>query len=187
MLNLITERALWRPQTQTVAVARPPIWRRTLAAVIDRLMPQPWLAFFFPGWTLVVLAYHLLCDASPARRSFGKRVCRLRVVDARAVTRGAWWQAVLRRVLAALAQVAWCVPDLMLYALAYDLIALAFVLLSPQAQRPEDFVAGTRVVTEAAYRKQVRSASSAECGVRSAECGIGKWAKELVWKFGLRL
>ena len=156
MLNLSTERALWRTQTQTVAVARlarPPIWRRTLAAVIDRMTPLPWLAFFFPAWTLVVLAYHLLCDASPARRSAGKWVCRLCVVDARTGARGAWWQAVLRRGVAALAQVAWCVPDLMLYALAYDLLALAFVLLSPKAQRPEDFAADTRVVTEAAYRQ----------------------------------
>ncbi len=158
MLNSITERWLLRTQPQTRPVAavswsRPPHWRRLLAAVIDRLTPQPWLAYFFPTWTLIVLVYHLLCDASPARRSVGKLICRLRVVDARNATGGDWWQALLRRAGAALAQVAWCVPDLMLYALAYDLIALAFVLLSPQAQRPEDFAAGTRVVTEAVYRK----------------------------------
>lgn len=158
MLNLITERLLLRTQSQTqrvaaVSLSRPPHWRRALAAAIDRLTPQPWLAFFFPGWTLVVLVYHLLCDASPARRSVGKWICRLRVVDAHTATRGNWWQVVLRRAFAAFAQVAWCVPDLMLYALAYDLSALAFVLLSQQAQRPEDFAAGTRVVTEAAYRK----------------------------------
>ena len=123
------------------------------AAIIDRLTPQPWLAFFFPGWTLVVLVYHLLCDASPARRSVGKWICRLRVVNELSGARADGWRVMLRRAGAALAQVAWCVPDLMLYALAYDLIALAFVLLSPQAQRPEDFAAGTRVVTESTYRQ----------------------------------
>lgn len=154
-----TSVAAWPEATARAAqpIPLPPHWRRMLAAFIDRLTPQPWLAFFFPGWTLVVLAYHLLCDSSPARRSVGKWLCRLRVVDAQSVTRGAQcadgWQAVLRRTGAALAQAAWCMPDLMLYALAYDLIALAFVLLSQQAQRPEDFAAGTRVVTEAAYRK----------------------------------
>ena len=52
---------------------RPSVFRRIVAGVIDRLIPLPFLAFFFHEWTLVVLAYHLLCECSPERRSVGKR------------------------------------------------------------------------------------------------------------------
>ena len=81
MLRSRLERTHWQalPQARPVgavlpatqAASRPALWRRGLAGAIDRALPLPWLAFFFPKWTLVVVAYHLLCDSGPARRSVG--------------------------------------------------------------------------------------------------------------------
>lgn len=61
--------------------SRPGMLRRALAEIIDRLMPLPFLAYFFPLWVLVVVAYHLICDGSPSGQSVGKWVCRLCVVS----------------------------------------------------------------------------------------------------------
>lgn len=134
-----------------------PIARRVLADVIDRLVPLPFIVagYFWPEWIWVVFAWHWLRDAGPQRRSFGKFICRLRVVESASVVRCAWWQAIARRTGMALAQAAYCFPELMLWAFVFDLVALASVLLSPRGQRPEDLAAGTMVVTEAAYRRQM--------------------------------
>jgi uncharacterized RDD family membrane protein YckC len=140
------------------APIKPPLWRRIVAGLIDRAAPLPFIAYFFPAWTLVVLAYHLLCDASPHRRSFGKLICRLRVVEASSVAPCRWHGSILRRFGLAISQVAWCVPEMMLWALVYDLASFAWVLLSPKGRRAEDLIAGTVVVTEAAYRKRMRNA-----------------------------
>ncbi len=135
-----------------------PLVRRVLADVIDRLVPLPFIVagYFCPEWIWVVFAWHWLRDAGPQRRSFGKLICRLRVVDTDAASpvRCAWWQALLRRTGMSLAQSAYCLPGWILWAFVYDLVALAFVLLSPRGQRLEDLAAGTMVVTEANYRKQ---------------------------------
>ncbi|MBL8170430.1 MAG: RDD family protein [Acidobacteria bacterium] len=135
---------------------RAPLARRLLADVIDRLVPLPFIVagYFWPEWILVVFAWHWLRDAGPQRRSFGKLICRLRVVQDGSRARCAWWQAAMRRMGMALAQAAYCLPGWMLWAFVYDLVALSFVLLTPSGQRPEDFAAGTMVVTEAAYRKR---------------------------------
>jgi uncharacterized RDD family membrane protein YckC len=136
--------------------AKPNLARRALAELIDRLTPLPFIAYFFPAWTLVVLAYHLLCDASPHRRSFGKLICRLRVVRAESLEPCDWWSSIARRLGSALSQVAWCMPELMLWALAYDLVSLAWMTLSPTGRRVEDLFAGTMVVTESAFRRNRR-------------------------------
>jgi len=144
---------------------RAPLVRRVLAEVIDRLVPLPFIVagYFWPEWILVVFAWHWLRDAGPQRRSLGKLICRLRVVDPVSPIRCAWWQAVARRTGTALAQAVYCFPEWMLWAFVYDLAALASVLLSPRGQRPEDFAAGTMVVTEAAHRKRLQSRLQAEC------------------------
>lgn len=156
----------WRTQSDRRAMSKAavsvpvkaPLWRRMTAGLIDRAAPLPFIAYFFPAWTLVVLAYHLLCDASPHRRSFGKLICRLRVVEASSVKPCHWPCSILRRFGLAISQVAWCMPEMMLWALVYDLVSFAWVLLSPRGRRAEDLVAGTVVVTEAAYRKRMRNA-----------------------------
>lgn len=141
---------------QSTCWPRAPIARRVLADVIDRLVPLPFIlaGYFWPELIWVVFAWHWLRDAGPQRRSLGKAICRLRVVESAVAARCAWWQAAMRRTVAALAQAAYCLPAWMLWAFVYDLVALGSVLLSPRGQRLEDFAAGTMVVTEAAYRKQ---------------------------------
>lgn len=131
---------------------RPAFWRRVLAGVIDRLVPLPFVAFFFPEWTLVVFVYHLLCDCSPERRSIGKWLCRLRVTDA-AGGQSRIWQALLRKIVVATTQSAWSLWQFIPFVLVYELLALVCVLLDPRGRRPEDFVAGTLVVTEKQFRR----------------------------------
>ncbi|MBI1766347.1 MAG: RDD family protein [Acidobacteria bacterium] len=132
---------------------KPALWRRGLAELIDRTVPLPLLALIFPKWVVVVLLYHLLCEAAPERRSVGKWVCRLRVVAVESGVRAALWQAVARRVGSALSQTAWCSWQWWPWAVGYEIAALICVLLSPAGQRPEDWVAGTRVVTERVFRQ----------------------------------
>lgn len=131
---------------------RPAFWRRALAGVVDRLAPLPFLAFFFPEWTLVVIVYHLLCDCSPERRGPGKWLFRLRVVNADR-NQCRIWQAILRKVLVAATQAAWCLWQFIPFLLVYELLALVCVLLDPRGRRPEDFLVRSRVVTEKQYRK----------------------------------
>ena len=142
-----------------------PLWKRAglirliLAEMIDRILPLPFLAFFFPAWTLFVLAYHLLCDCGPHRRSVGKWVCRLRVVEANDVAPCAWWRAALQRLGIAVSQAAWGWWAGIPYVLAYELGSLAFVLLSPTGRRLEEYAAGTFVVTEKAYKSHRKQAT----------------------------
>lgn len=135
--------------------SRPPaLWRRMMAGLIDRCLPLPFLAFFFPQWIVVIFFYHLLADSTPERRSFGKRVCRLRVVSVSGSSCHPL-QTVARRLGLALTQTAWALWQFMPLVLLYELIALTGVLLSPAGRRPEDVVAGTRVVTEKEYRRLI--------------------------------
>ncbi len=41
--------------TTNAATGRPVVWRRALAALIDRLAPLPFLAFFVSEWALLEL------------------------------------------------------------------------------------------------------------------------------------
>jgi uncharacterized RDD family membrane protein YckC len=129
------------------------LFRLVLAELIDRVLPLPFLAFFFPGWTLFVLAYHLLYDCGPNSRSVGKWVCRLRVVQINRVETCNWWRAPLQRFGIAASQAAWSLWLGIPFVLAYELGSLAFVLLSPTGQRAEEYLAGTLVVTEKAYKQ----------------------------------
>lgn len=132
---------------------KPALWRRALAALIDRLAPLPFIAFFWPRWAVVVLLYHLLCEAGAQRRSLGKRICRLRATSRETGQPCAVWQAIGRRVGQAAAQTAWSLWIALPYVLVYELASLVCVLLSPTGQRLEDLLLGTRVMTERAWRR----------------------------------
>lgn len=146
----------------TPTCVRPGIVRRGLAAMLDRLVPLPFIAYLFPAWGAVVFAYQLLCDGSPSGRSVGKRVARLRVVSAASLEPCGVARSVLRRFVPALAQLAYCSWEFVWLALVYELLTLTFILLSPSGRRPEDYLAGTQVVTERAFKQARRACAS--CG-----------------------
>ena len=144
--------------------SRPGIGRRALAEIIDRLAPLPFLAYLFPLWIWVVVAYHLLCDGSPSGQSVGKWVCRLCVVSTATGESCGVWRAMVRRLPTALGQAAYCTWMMIPLVIAYELVALAFVWLNPTGRRIEDYLAGTQVITRNAYGKLHRSC--ALCGAR---------------------
>ena len=133
--------------------SRPGILRRALAEIIDRLMPLPFLAYLFPLWIWVVVAYHLICDGSPSGQSVGKWVCRLCVVSTASGEPCGVWRAMLRRLPTALGQAAYCAWMMIPVVIAYELVSLAFVWLNPTGRRIEDYLAGTQVITRNAYGK----------------------------------
>lgn len=146
---------------------KPGLWRRVLASLVDRIVPLPFLVWVFPQWVVVVALYNCLAEVAAERRSLGKTLCRLRVVSNRAGRTGekcAWWQAVLRRLGLAASQTAWCLVWLHVEwlpcVLAYELLSLVCVATDPLGRRLEDFIAGTRVVTERAYRRENRQHDS---------------------------
>ena len=142
--------------------ARAGIARRALASVIDRMVPLPWLAYFFPAWIVVVIVYALLCDGSPSGRSMGKWVCRLRVISLSSSQPCGFVRSIIRRLGPALCQVAYCTLNLFWVAIAYEMLSLALVLLSSSGRRIEDYAADTQVITESAYKRLQRICSS--CG-----------------------
>jgi uncharacterized RDD family membrane protein YckC len=127
--------------------------RRVLAELIDRLAPLPFIAYFFPPWALVVVAFHLICDGPPSGRSPGKWLCRLRVVAVSTGEPCGVRRSTLRRLPTAIGQAAYCCWFSIPFVLGYDLVSLAFVWLNRSGRRPEDYLAGTRVITEAQYKK----------------------------------
>lgn len=133
-------------------LGKAPAWRRAAANLIDRMLPLPFIAFFFPQWSIAVFLYHLLCDSSPERRSCGKWVCRLRVVPVEIGEDCELTQSLLRRIGSAASQTAWCLWEWLPFVLVYEAISIILVLLHPQGRRLEDLLAGTRVITERAYR-----------------------------------
>jgi uncharacterized RDD family membrane protein YckC len=151
---------------QASAPSRPGFIRRALAAIIDRLVPLPFVAYLFPVWGVLVCAYHLLCDGAPSGRSVGKRASRLRVVRATSLEPCGVARSVLRRLGPALCQLAYCSWKYVWLAVVYELVSLTFVLLNPSGRRPEDYLAGTLVITERAYRR-MRKRSCRAC----ASCG----------------
>lgn len=144
--------------------SRPGMLRRVLAEIIDRLIPLPFLAYLFPLWVLVVVAYHLICDGSPSGQSVGKRVCRLCVVSTSLGEPCGVWRAMLRRLPTALGQAAYCEWMMIPVVIAYELVSVAFVWLNPTSRRIEDYLAGTQVITRSAYGKLHRCC--ALCGER---------------------
>jgi len=123
------------------------------AEVIDRLAPLPFIAFFFPIWTWVVVAYHLLADGTPEGQSLGKRICRLRVIALVTKEPCGIARAMLRRLPVAMGQAAYCSWKFVTLAVAYELASLACVWLSPSGRRIEDYLTGTQVIAEGAYRQ----------------------------------
>ena len=138
--------------------------RRALAEVVDRLIPLPFIAYLFPPWIFVVVAYHLICDGSPLGRSPGKWIFRLRVVSISANEPCGVWRSILRRLPIALGQAAYCSWALVPVIITYELASFAFVWLNPNARRFEDYLAGTQVITEGQYQR-VRPVCG-ECGSR---------------------
>lgn len=144
--------------------SRPGILRRGLAEIIDRLVPLPFLAYLFPLWIWVIIAYHLLCDGSPSGQSVGKWVCRLCVVSTASGEPCGVWRAMLRRLPTALGQAAYCAWTMIPLVIAFELVSLAFVWLNPTGRRLEDYLVGTQVITCNAYGKLHRCC--ALCGER---------------------
>ncbi len=140
--------------------------RRILAEVVDRLAPLPFIAYLFPPWVLVVVAYHLICDGAPSGRSPGKWLFRLRVVSISSNEPCGVWRSILRRLPNALGQAAYCSWVLVPFVIAYDLLSLAFVWLNPTGRRFEDYLAGTQVISEGQYQ-MLRPVCGA-CGLRTA-------------------
>jgi uncharacterized RDD family membrane protein YckC len=146
--------------------SRPGMVRRALAEIIDRLMPLPFLAYRFPLWVLVVIAYHLICDGLLSGQSVGKWVCRLCVVSTTTGEPCGVGRAVLRRLPTAFGQAAYCAWMMIPVVLAYELVSLALVWLNPPGRRIEDYLAGTQVITRSAYLRVHRRC--ALCGERMA-------------------
>lgn len=144
------------PLRPLAAVAAPaglrapaPAGRRLGAAVIDRLLPLPFLVAFFWPWALVVLGYDLLRDAAGA--SVGKRLLGLETVqvspdpalDGRACGVG---RSLLRNLPWAAARLCYLVVVLSVAGFALDVTAGLLVLLSAGGASLGDRLGGTRVV-----------------------------------------
>ena len=126
-----------------------PALRRTAAALIDRLLPLPFLSAVFWPWALVVLAYDLLRDYRGA--SVGKRLLGLETVMAspdpaldglpcnvgRSLLRNLFWAGARLCYLSVLLSPA---------GFALDVSACLLVWLSPGGAHLGDRVGGTRVV-----------------------------------------
>lgn len=70
-----------RPQPKSSLNARftkAPIFRRLIADFVDRAIPLPFLAYFFPFWLVICRGYDLMADMRGA--SVGKRLVGLEVV-----------------------------------------------------------------------------------------------------------
>lgn len=140
-------------QSSAVTSRQSTVARRILAEVIDRLAPLPFIAYVFPPWVFVVIAYHLICDGAPSGRGPGKWIFRLRVVSVSSKQPCGICRAALRRLSIALGQAAYCTWALVPFAIAYELVSLAFVWLNPTGRRIEDYLAGTQVISEGQYQK----------------------------------
>lgn len=151
-------------QSSAVTSRQSTVSRRLLAEVIDRLAPLPFIAYLFPPWLLVVIAYHLICDGAPSGRSLGKWIFRLRVVSVSSKQPCGICRAALRRLPTAIGQAAYCTWVLVPFVLAYELLSLAFVWHNPTGRRIEDYLAGTQVISEGQY--QTLRPVCAGCGER---------------------
>ena len=160
MLKIQTESATLnttaQPDRTIATIPRAPMWRVVIAELIDRCLPLPFIAFLFPQWIVVVVVWHLLADCSPQRRSFGKWLCRLRVIQPESIQTCPFWRAALQRFGIALTQAAWCLWWGIPLVLLYELVTLACVLLSPTGRRPDEYLAGTQTVTEKIYRLRIQ-------------------------------
>lgn len=126
-----------------------PAARRVGAALIDRLLPLPFLIALFWPWALVVLAYDLLRDAQGA--SLGKRLLGLETVmaspdtalDGRPCNVG---RSLLRNLPWAGARLCYLFVLLSPVGFALDLTLCLVACLTPEGRHPGDRLGGTRVV-----------------------------------------
>jgi hypothetical protein len=161
MLKIQTEpaislKATTHPGSTIAPVLCAPIWRVVSAELIDRLIPLPFIAFLIPQWLIVVIVWHLLCDCSPNRRSLGKWLFRLRVINPASLVPCPVWQAAVQRLGITLTQAAWCLWWGIPWVLLYEFASLVFVLLSRSGRRPDEYLAGTQIVTEKIYQSRIR-------------------------------
>lgn len=127
--------------------------RRFLAEIVDRLVPLPFVAYFFPHWIIVVVLYHLLCDGMHSGQSLGKWLFRLRTVSTVMLQPSNWLQSIIRRFNSTICQVAYCLFIFHPLVIAYELVSIVFILLNPAGRSMEDYLAGTQVITEKEYKK----------------------------------
>lgn len=133
-----------------------PAARRVGAALIDRVLPLPFLIALFWPWALVVLAYDLLRDANGA--SVGKRLLGLETVmaspdpalDGRPCNVG---RSLLRNLPWAGARLCYLVLLLSPVGFAIDLTLCLVACLTPEGRHPGDRLGGTRVVVAERARR----------------------------------
>jgi uncharacterized RDD family membrane protein YckC len=147
--------------------SRPGMLRRALAEIIDRVVPLPFLAYAFPAWVWVVVAYHLICDGTPSGQGVGKWVCRLCVVSTARGEACGVWRGLLRGLPTALGQAAYCAWIMIPVVIAYEMASLGFVWMNAGGRRIEDYFAGTQVVTRATYGRLRRC-----CGLCGERMGV---------------
>lgn len=127
-----------------------PAGQRQGAAVIDRLLPLPFLIPFFWPWALVVVAYDLGRDAGGA--SAGKRLMGLKtvmvspdpVLDGQFCTAG---RLLLRNLLCAGGRLCYFSVVLAPVGFLLDVAGCLMVCLTPEGRHLGDRLSGTRVVT----------------------------------------
>ncbi|MGE0133481.1 MAG: hypothetical protein AB7U82_35845 [Blastocatellales bacterium] len=106
----------------------PSLFKRLTAEIGDRLVAlfvfapiiaAPMLLIgkehFAPMWLFVVVAWHLLRDASPGQRSLFKKVCRLRVVGSNGREKCGYLRLILRRSGSAVSQFFYALTLAMLF------------------------------------------------------------------------
>ncbi len=129
-------------------LVKAPFFRRFLAEVIDRLVPCPFLTYFFPFWSVVVIGYHLFNDALPGGRSIGKGLMGLKVVAVTDHSPCTLARSFLRNIAWTINQLTYLSVILIPLALIYDLMECLLVLFHPKGRRLGDYIAGTQVVPE---------------------------------------
>ena len=141
-------RVAWTAEPRYQA-EKAPVLRRLGAALIDRLVPLPFLIPFFWPWALVVIAYDLLRDAKGA--SVGKRLLGLETVRVSSdpglrgqpCTPG---HSFLRNLLWAGGRLCYLSLLLSPVGFALDMTACLMAFLAPDGRHLGDRIGGTRVV-----------------------------------------
>ena len=136
-------------------MAKAPVVRRVLADLIDRLVPLPFLAYFFPAWIAVCLAYDLLADgrgASVGKWLFGLEVAVVSAVPARHGSPCNMGRSLLRNGPWCLARICYMITPLAPLGFLYDATELAMALFTRNGRRLGDLLAGTQVTTKGSGR-----------------------------------
>ena len=121
--------------------------RRTIAEIIDRLVPLPFVVYLFPPWFVVIALYGLLRESTFKSQSIGKKIMGLRVIFLFDESPCAWWQGITRNLLRTLSQLSYIVGILAPLAFLYDVISF-IAICRKKGRRPGDYMAGTMVLNE---------------------------------------